>query len=120
MAAAAAVAAYVFDLFADVAGDHEGHVVVLLLRIRVLLSVIQRHHPDQTEALVLRLLHRVPRGRVTAPDAVYDRVIRRRHDDDDDERAPVSSSAEMRSDEPVLTPPVDHTLELQRRAVSQI
>ncbi len=110
-----------FDLFADVAGDHEGHVVVLLLRIRVLLSVIQRHHPDQAEALVLRLLHRVARGRVTAPDAVHDRVIRRRHDDDDDdERAPVSSSAEMRSDEPVLTPPVDHTLELQHRAVSQI
>lgn len=87
MAAAAAVAAYVFDLFADVAVDHEGHVVVmllLLLWIVVLLSVIQRHHPNQAEALVLRLLHRVPRGRVTAPDAVHDRVIRRRHDGDDE------------------------------------
>lgn len=85
MAAAATVAAYVFDLFADVAVDHEGHVVVmLLLRIRVLLSVIQRHHPNQAEAFILRLLHRVPRGRVTAPDAVHDRVIRRRHDGDDE------------------------------------
>lgn len=88
MAAAAAVAAYVFDLFADVAVDHEGHVVVmLLLWIVVLLSVILRHHPDQAEALVLRLLHRVPRGRVTAPDAVPDCVIRRRHDGEADERA---------------------------------
>lgn len=86
MAAAAAVAAYVFNLFADVAVDHEGHVVVmlLLLWIRVLLSVIQRHHPNQAEAFILRLLHRVPRGRVTAQDAVHDRVIRRRHDGDDE------------------------------------
>ncbi len=84
MAAAATVAAYVFDLFADVAVDHEGHVVVMLLWIVVLLSVILRHHPDQAEAFILRLLHRVPRGRVTAPDAVHDRVIRRRHDGDDE------------------------------------
>lgn len=80
MADAAAVAAYVFDLFADVAVDHEGHVVVMLLLLWILLlPVIQRHHPDQAEALVLRLLHRVP-----APDAVHDCVIRRGHDDDDE------------------------------------
>lgn len=39
MAGAAAVAAYVFDLFANVAMDHEGHVVVMLMWILILLLV---------------------------------------------------------------------------------
>lgn len=93
VAAAAAVAAYVFDLLANVAVNHKGHVVVmmlllLLLWILILLPVIQRHHPDQAEALVLRLLHPLPRGRVIAPDAVHDCMIHHRHDggDGDDER----------------------------------
>lgn len=89
VAAAAAVAAYVFDLLANVAVNHKGHVVVmlLLLWILILLPVIQRHHPDQAEALVLRLLHPLPRGRVIAPDAVHDCMIHHRHDggDDDDD-----------------------------------
>lgn len=39
VAGAAAVAAYVFDLFANVAVDHEGHVVVMLMWILILLLV---------------------------------------------------------------------------------
>lgn len=89
VAAATAVAAYVFDLLANVAVNHKGHVVVmlllLLLWILILLPVIQRHHLGQAEALVLRLLHPLPRGRVIAPDAVHDCMIHHRHDGGDDD-----------------------------------
>lgn len=89
MAAAAAVAAYVLDLLADVAVDHEGHVVVVVVVTLVLVLVVlllpaaQSHHPGQAEALVLRLLH--PRGRAAAPDAVQDCRIHHRHDEDEDD-----------------------------------
>jgi len=83
VAAAAAVAAYVLNLLADVAVDHEGHVVVVVVLVLVLLllPVVQSHHLGQAEALVLRLLH--SRGRVAAPDAVQDCRIHHRHDEDE-------------------------------------
>lgn len=124
MAAAAAVAAYVLDLLADVAVDHEGHVVVVMLvlvLVLLLLPAVQSHHPGQAEALVLRLLH--PRGRAAAPDAVQDCRIHHRHDEDEDdggdddgggedERASEQDRARARARARGLRAPYRHSVEL--------
>lgn len=61
--AAATVAAYMLDLFSNVAMNHEGHVVVMVLMICRLLLVVERHHFNQAKALLLRLLYKHPCGR---------------------------------------------------------
>lgn len=81
---AAAIAANVLYLFADVTVDRERHVIVVVVRmLAVRLLVAQRHYFDQAERLFLRFLHR--HGRVFSaprdkPSTVHDggRRIHRR------------------------------------------
>lgn len=77
---AATVAANVLDLFADVAVDNEGHVVI----VRGLLLASERFHSDQVKRVLLRLLHYHAGGRAAPvaggkPSPVHDGACGIRH-----------------------------------------